>query len=148
MRLHCNLFCCFLFQVNNGKNGSGAGSKSSVSMSTTTHMLQCPPAQVLVIERMHSGARRFVVLDFGRCVLLTDILIPACTDLASLSIDTWVHGEEVDGKRLLVATDIGIRSLVMNDLMPPPVCRYLKVSEHSGGTNEDFVARSRYLRQG
>ncbi len=49
-------------------------------------LLQPPPPQVLVIERMHSGARRFVVLDFGKPVLLTDVIIPACGDLASLSI--------------------------------------------------------------
>ena len=67
------------------------------------------------------------MLDFGKPVLLTDIIVPACGDLASLSIDTWVEGEEVDGQRLVVSTDIGIRSLVMNELMPPPVCRYLKV---------------------
>ncbi len=73
------------------------------------------------------GARRFVVLDFGKPVLLTDVIIPACGDLASLSIDVWIQGEETDGHRLVVSTDIGIRSLLMNNLMPPPLCRYLKV---------------------
>lgn len=34
-------------------------------------LLSLPPQQMLVIERMHSGARRFVVLDFGAPVLLT-----------------------------------------------------------------------------
>ena len=78
---------------------------------------------------LFAGARRFVVLDFGRPILLTDVLIPACGDLASLSIDIWIHGEELDGQRLVVASDIGMRSLIMNDIMPPPVCRYLKVPE-------------------
>ena len=75
-----------------------------------------------------AGARRFVVLDFGKPVMLTDLVIPACNDLASLCIDSWVQSEEVDGQRLVVTTDIGYRSLVLNDLMPPPICRYLKVS--------------------
>ncbi len=74
-----------------------------------------------------AGARRFVVLDFGKPILLTDVVIPACGDLASLSIDVWIRGEETDGHRLIVSTDIGMRSLIMNDLMPPPLCRYLKV---------------------
>ena len=73
------------------------------------------------------GARRFVVLDFNKPVLLTDVIIPTSTDLASLSIDIWVQGEENDGQRLVVSTDIGIRSLILNNMMPPPVCRYLKV---------------------
>ena len=74
-----------------------------------------------------TGARRFVVLDFGKPVLLTDLIIPACGDLASLSIDVWIQAEETDGHRLVVSTDIGIRSLLMNNLMPAPLCRYLKV---------------------
>lgn len=90
-------------------------------------LLTMPPQQMLVIERMHSGARRFVVLDFGAPVLLTDLIIPACSDLVSLSIDIWVHCEETDGLRLVVASDIGSKSLIMSDLQPPPVCRFLKV---------------------
>lgn len=73
------------------------------------------------------GARRFVTLDFGRPVLLTDALIPTCSDLASLSIDIWTLGEEVDGRRLVVATDISTHSLILHDLLPPPVCRFMKV---------------------
>ena len=75
-----------------------------------------------------AGARRFVTLDFGKAIVLTDIIIPACGDLASLSIDVWVQGEEIDGQRLVVAADIGTRTLVMNNIMPAPICRYLKVS--------------------
>ena len=74
-----------------------------------------------------TGARRFAVLDFGRPILLTDIYIPSCSDLASLSVDVWNQGEEQDGRRLAVALDIGNKDLVMNDLLPPAVCRYLKV---------------------
>lgn len=74
-----------------------------------------------------TGARRFVTLDFGKPIVLTDVVIPACTDLASLSIDVWVQGEELDGQRFVVASDIGVRSLIMTDIMPPVVCRYLKV---------------------
>lgn len=73
------------------------------------------------------GARRFVTLDFGRPILLTDVLIPTCGDLASLSIDIWTLGEEVDGRRLVVATDISTHSLILHDLLPPPVCRFMKV---------------------
>jgi baculoviral IAP repeat-containing protein 6 len=91
-------------------------------------LLSPPAQQTLVIERMHSGARRFVVLDFGASVALTDLYIPACADLVSLSIDLWSVAEEADGQRLVVAADIGTKSLVMSDLQPPPICRYLKVS--------------------
>ena len=69
------------------------------------------------------------MLDFGHVVQLTDIFIPACTDLASLSVDVWTKSEEVDGRRMAVALDIGTRDLVMNDLLPPASCRFLKVKK-------------------
>uniref|UniRef100_A0A7N9CYR3 Dual E2 ubiquitin-conjugating enzyme/E3 ubiquitin-protein ligase BIRC6 n=1 Tax=Macaca fascicularis TaxID=9541 RepID=A0A7N9CYR3_MACFA len=80
------------------------------------------------IERDDARARRFVTLDFGRPILLTDVLIPTCGDLASLSIDIWTLGEEVDGRRLVVATDISTHSLILHDLIPPPVCRFMKIT--------------------
>ncbi|CAL8111027.1 unnamed protein product [Orchesella dallaii] len=97
-------------------------------LSPWQQMMYVPPQQALVIDRMHSGARRFVVLDFGSPILLTDMIIPACSDLVSLSIDIWLHREDTDGQRLVVASDIGSRSLVICDLQPPPVCRYLKLT--------------------
>ncbi|XP_041333042.1 baculoviral IAP repeat-containing protein 6 [Pyrgilauda ruficollis] len=104
------------------------GSGLALAISHASHFLQPPPHQSIIIERMHSGARRFVTLDFGRPILLTDILIPTCGDLASLSIDIWTLGEEVDGRRLVVATDISTHSLILHDLLPPPVCRFMKIT--------------------
>lgn len=91
-------------------------------------LLVAPPQQVIVVERMHSGARRYITLDFGQPVLLTDVLIPICSDLVSISIDLWLKGEDIDGLRLVVSTDIGSRNLVLSNLQPPPLCRYMKVS--------------------
>ncbi|XP_076848185.1 LOW QUALITY PROTEIN: dual E2 ubiquitin-conjugating enzyme/E3 ubiquitin-protein ligase BIRC6 [Brachyhypopomus gauderio] len=107
---------------------SSMGGGLALAISQASHFLQPPPHQSIIIERMHSGARRFVTLDFGRPVLLTDALIPTCADLASLSIDIWTLGEEVDGRRLVVATDISTHSLVLHDLLPPPVCRFMKIT--------------------
>lgn len=92
------------------------------------HLLVGSPQQVIVVERMHSGARRFVLLDFGQPVILTDLLIPACNDLVSVSIDVWLRSEDVDPTRIAVSFDIGSRNLVLNDLLPPPICRFIKVS--------------------
>ncbi|XP_066597963.1 baculoviral IAP repeat-containing protein 6 isoform X2 [Prorops nasuta] len=91
-------------------------------------LLCWPPHQALVVERMHSGARRFVILDFGSPILLTDLMIPSCSALVSLSIDIWTKSEESDGTRLIVSGDIGSKPLVICDLQPPPICRYLKIT--------------------
>lgn len=37
-------------------------------------LLSMPAKQMIVIDRMHSGARRFVVLDFGAPIILTDVV--------------------------------------------------------------------------
>ncbi|KAL3288526.1 hypothetical protein HHI36_002967 [Cryptolaemus montrouzieri] len=92
------------------------------------HLFAGSPQQVIVVERMHSGARRFVTLDFGQPIILTDILIPACNDLVSVSIDVWLKSEDLDPVRIAVSPDIGSRNLVLNNLLPPPVCRFMKIT--------------------
>jgi hypothetical protein len=92
-------------------------------------LVMAPPQHMLVVERMHSGARRFVVLDLGSPVLLTDLYVPACPDLLSLSIDLWTVGEDTDARRLVVAPDITTKTLIMNDITPPPVVRFIKVGQ-------------------
>lgn len=87
-----------------------------------------PPKQMIVIDRMHSGARRFVVLDFGQHILLTDLVIPACDELTSLTIDIWCFDEETDCTRLVQVNDIQTKTLVLSDIQPPPICRYLKLT--------------------
>lgn len=37
-------------------------------------LLSLPPKQMIVIDRMHSGARRFITLDFGLPIMLTDVV--------------------------------------------------------------------------
>ncbi|XP_026725777.1 LOW QUALITY PROTEIN: baculoviral IAP repeat-containing protein 6-like [Trichoplusia ni] len=87
-----------------------------------------PPQHTLVVERMHSGARRYIVLDFGHAVRLTDVIIPSCSDLVTLCIDIWVTGEETDCVKLAFATDIATKHLVLTDIQPPPLCRYMKIT--------------------
>lgn len=90
-------------------------------------LLVVPPKQVIVVERMHSGARRYITIDFGKPVLLTDIFIPSCADLVTVTIDIWLKGEDIDETRLVVAMDIGSRNLLLTDLQHPPLCRFMKV---------------------
>ncbi|XP_017867118.1 PREDICTED: baculoviral IAP repeat-containing protein 6 isoform X9 [Drosophila arizonae] len=91
-------------------------------------LLTPPPKLMIVVDRMHSGARRFVVLDFGQHVLLTDVVIPACDELTSLNIDIWCFDEETDSTRLAQVSDIQTKTLVLSDMQPPPICRYLKLT--------------------
>ncbi|XP_069360568.1 baculoviral IAP repeat-containing protein 6 isoform X2 [Maniola hyperantus] len=86
------------------------------------------PQHTLLVERMHSGARRYIVLDFGHLVRLTDVVIPSCSDLVTLYIDIWTVGEETDCVKIAYATDIATKHLVLTDIQPPPLCRYMKIT--------------------
>ena len=87
-----------------------------------------PSSRTLLNCFLFTGARRYAVLDFGHPVLLTDVFFPACKDLGSVTIDVWTKGGNLDGRRLAVSLDISNLNLVLNDLLDPPVCRFVKVS--------------------
>lgn len=72
-------------------------------------------------------------MDFGRFILLIDVLIFICGDLAFLLIDIWILGEEVDGRRLVVVIDISIYLLIFYDLIFLFVCRFMKVKSFKKG---------------
>ncbi|XP_054725362.1 baculoviral IAP repeat-containing protein 6 isoform X3 [Anastrepha obliqua] len=108
--------------------GSDNSNATTPNLFAWHKLLAPPPKQMVVIDRMHSGARRFVVLDFASPILLTDLVIPACDELASLHIDIWCFDEEADSVRLVVASDISTKTLVLSDLQPPPICRYMKIT--------------------
>ncbi len=74
-----------------------------------------------------SGARKYVILDFGFPILLTDLIIPACPEIASLCIDVWLFGESVDGQRLLVSNDFDRKTVAATNLRTNMLCRFLKV---------------------
>ena len=64
----------------------------NIKLQATTHrwqhLLNCN-TPLLVMERLHSGGRKFVTFDLGSPVLLTDIFIPVCVDWTSATIDVW-----------------------------------------------------------
>ncbi|KHN86883.1 Baculoviral IAP repeat-containing protein 6 [Toxocara canis] len=91
-------------------------------------LLKPPPIQVLSIERMAAGARKFVVLDFGVPVLLTDVLIPSCAELFSLLVDVWLLGESVDGQRLISSAQIANKSIALQDITPTMLIRFVKLT--------------------
>lgn len=60
-------------------------------------------------------------------VLLTDLFIPSVAEITAISIDVWLLGENVDGQRLLMSTDICRRSIAVQDLQPFMRIRFVKV---------------------
>ncbi|CAF2055249.1 unnamed protein product [Rotaria magnacalcarata] len=86
------------------------------------------PLYQFIIDRLSSGSRSYFVLDFGKQVTLTDILIPSCHELASLSLDFWSHGEHIDCQRLFSSTHIATQPFFLHDLQPAIIARYIRIT--------------------
>ncbi|CAF3703991.1 unnamed protein product [Adineta steineri] len=86
------------------------------------------PLYQFVIDRLSGGGRSHFILDFGQQVTLTDILIPSCQELASISLDFWSHAEHIDCQRLFSSTHISNQPFFLHDLQPPIIARYLRIT--------------------
>uniref|UniRef100_A0A1I8B7Y4 Rap-GAP domain-containing protein n=1 Tax=Meloidogyne hapla TaxID=6305 RepID=A0A1I8B7Y4_MELHA len=86
------------------------------------------PRISLCIDRMTAGAQKFVVLDFGCKVLLSDLIVPASEYMSSLRIDAWLKDEKTDSIFVASCSEIGAKSLTISDLLPPIICRFLKLT--------------------
>ena len=126
---------CFTFFEAQETHQSSSQTPHAIDFSIFNSIFSIQPQQFLVVERMEPVSRHFVVIDFGFPVALTDIMIPACTELSSLSFDHWMFKEQKDSKRLTVSTTIGNNPLLLNDLQPPIVCRYIKLIFVSQSSN-------------
>ena len=83
---------------------------------------------LLVVERMHAAAQHFAVIDFQRPVVLTDVLIPPCESLSSLSVYAWKeHQTENEAVHVVTYNEISEKILILTDIIPSIKCRYLKV---------------------
>ena len=89
---------------------------------------QSLPLYQFIIDRLSGGGRSYFVLDFGQQVTLTDILIPSCNELASLSLDFWSHDEHIDCQRLFSSTHIATQPFFLHDLQPAIVARYIRIT--------------------
>ncbi|KAL3998353.1 Ubiquitin-conjugating enzyme family protein [Acanthocheilonema viteae] len=94
----------------------------------SSDIFKLPSQKILLVERISFGSRKFVILDFGMPVLLTDLFIPSVAEIAAISIDVWLLGENVDGQRLLMTTDICCKSIAVQDLQPFMRIRFVKIT--------------------
>ena len=82
----------------------------------------------LIIDMMHLYSWHYAVIDFKSPVLLTDIIIPPCKALASLTISYWQAGEDqMQAEVLAHSEEIGMKAVVMSNIIPSISCQYIKV---------------------
>ncbi|EJD76030.1 ubiquitin-conjugating enzyme family protein [Loa loa] len=94
----------------------------------SSDIFKLPSQKFLLMERISFGSRKFVILDFGMPIFLTDLFIPSVAEIAAISVDVWLLGENVDGQRLLMTTDICRKSIAVQDLQPFMRIRFVKIT--------------------
>ena len=114
----------------------GAGGADGPNMSRQappslllTHLV-LPKELVMSIESLKSGVSYSAVLKFAQPVCLTDFSIPSTEFMSSVTVDVWLDEEVGEDKaaRIAHSAEIVDKSLMVGNLMPPPVCQYVKVS--------------------
>ena len=77
---------------------------------------------------MHAAAQHFAVIDFQRPVNLTDVFIPPCESLSSISLYAWKEQQtEKEAVHVITFNKISEKVLILTDIIPSIKCRYLKV---------------------
>ena len=95
-------------------------------------ILVFPKELMMQIDSMKSGASYSVVIKFPYPVALTDLSIPSASTMSSVSVEVWrgEDDEEGEGVRVAHSSEIKERSLMLGNLLPPPVCQFVKVLKH------------------
>lgn len=91
-----------------------------------------PKELVMYIDVLQSGQVYAAVLKFSQPVYLTDLSLSTNSSMGCVSVDVW--GEEGEGGAVRVAqcTEIQEKSLMLGNLMPPPLCQFVKVGRCGG----------------
>ena len=97
---------------------------------------------VMTIDSLKSGLSYSATLRFPYPVVLTDLSIPVAGYMSSVAVDVWLcEGGEGRSVRVALSNEIKDKSLMLGNLMPPPLCQFVKVRERqlSGACNESGV---------
>lgn len=111
-----------------GVGGDGVGTTKQVPPLLLTPLI-LPKELVMSIESLKSGVSYSAVLKFAHPVALTDFSIPSTEFMSSVTVDVWLE-EEAEGDavvRVAHSSEIIDKSLMVGNLMPPPLCQYVKV---------------------
>lgn len=80
--------------------------------------------------RIISGQLIQIILDFEVPFLLTDLIVPANEVFSAIAVDGWLQDDEKHSSsiRLAYSTEIESRSLVLNDMTPNQLVRFVRLS--------------------
>ena len=77
---------------------------------------------------MHVYSVHYAVLDFRCPVYITDIMLPPCKALSSITLTSWSTDQgQSDGVFIASSEEINKSALVISNLVQPLKLRFLKV---------------------
>ena len=119
-----------------GRNSSRAGWTSPSMAFLPSHNLPSelseakilPKELLMSIDVLQSGQVYSAILKFSEPVFLTDMSLSTNPSMGCVSVDVWEGGDEGDGAaRVAQCTEIQEKNLMLGNLMPPPLCQFVKV---------------------
>ena len=94
-----------------------------------TNSTMTPKELVMYIDVLQSGKVYSAVLRFNHPVYLTDMCVATNSSMGCVSVDVWGEGGEGEAVRLAQSTEIQEKNLMLGNLMPPPLCQFVKVRQ-------------------
>lgn len=119
-----------------GPSGRSSGASHTSSMAHLSSQLYpneltssetIPKELVMHIDVLQSGQVYSAVLQFGQLVYLTDLSLSTNLSMGCVSVDVWGGGGEGEAVRVAQCTEIQEKNLMLGNLMPPPLCQFVKV---------------------
>ena len=87
-----------------------------------------PKELVMQIDSLKSGMAYSAVIKFVQPVLLTDLSIPSTNNMASVSVDVWLHPQDQASPiRIAQSAEVKSKSVMLGMLSPPTPCQFVKV---------------------
>ena len=87
-----------------------------------------PDELFVSIDNIKPGTSHSVVIDFSEIIRLTDFSIQSNHLLSSVSVCGWSSQEESESIRLVQSTELASRMVVIGNLAPPPLVRYIRLT--------------------
>jgi len=89
-----------------------------------------PKELVMQIDSLKSGMVYSAVIRFVQPVLLTDLSIPSTSNMASVTVDVWLHlQDQATPVRIAQSTEVKSKSVMLGMLSPPTPCQFVKVNQ-------------------
>uniref|UniRef100_A0A7M5TZX2 UBC core domain-containing protein n=2 Tax=Clytia hemisphaerica TaxID=252671 RepID=A0A7M5TZX2_9CNID len=82
----------------------------------------------LLVDKMHVYSVHYAIIDFKVPIYLTDLVIPPCKALSSITLTSWENDQDPEDGQVVASSEvINKHALVISNLVQPVKLRFLKI---------------------